>query len=309
MSKGIIEKITGILQPQTPRWACELTSKHLIVAGLGKHRDRIEGRLVHELPEGSVVGSLNDPNIRNLEAARSGLEDALRQAGFRGSEIAVVVPDEAARIAFLTAENLSKDPEERRAFIRWKLKKTVPFDVDSAQVAFRLLGSHHVNGGSSGKMDAGADMLVTLSPRSIVEEYESLFESLELHAGSVLPSTLAALNLFRPPVGDSLFVKIAPDCITTSIFQQRRAQFYRRVTDVSLYNAVYPTVLYYQDKLGGSALEQLFVCGYDSDSRSSIADLEDKMGLHAQRLEPRGVEDIFKPALGAVHLAQPEGVL
>ena len=59
--------------------------------------------------------------------------------------------------------------------------------------------------------------------------------------------------------------------------------------------------MYYQDKLGGKALEQLIVCGYDADIRSSIADLQDKLGLPAQRLEPKNVEDIFKPALGGVH--------
>ena len=305
MSKGILEQIKEVIQPQVPLWACELTSKHLIVAGVSKGRNRVEGRWTQELPQGSVLGSLADPNIVNPGAVRAGLNEALRHAGVKGSEITVVVPDEAARIAFLTAENLSKDLEERRAFIRWKLKKTVPFDVDSAQVAFRLLGPHHASDELSSK-DAGEDILVALSPRSVIEEYERLFESAELHAGFVLPSTLAALNLFNPPAADSLFVKLAADCVTTSVFQQRRMQFCRRVTDMSLYDAVYQTVLYYQDKLGGNQFQQLFVCEYDSDSGSSVSELEEKLGLRAQRLGPKNIDDILKPALGAVHLAQTE---
>ena len=116
-----------------------------------------------------------------------------------------------------------------------------------------------------------------------------------------MPSTLAALNLFIPPPADSLFLKIAPACITTSVFQQGRMQFYRRVVDVSAYEAVYSTLMYYEDKLGGNALGQLVVCGYDTDVRGSMQELQEKLGLRPDRLEPIAMEDIFKPALGGVH--------
>jgi hypothetical protein len=142
---------------------------------------------------------------------------------------------------------------------------------------------------------------VTLSPRTVIEEYENIFDSMDIHAGLVLPSTLAALNLFVPPPADSLFLKIAPGCMTTTIFQHARMQFYRRVVDASAYEAVYPTVMYYQDKLGGKTLQQVVVCGYDSDMRDSIAELQEKLGVIPQRLEPKPVDDIFKPALGGVH--------
>ena len=118
-----------------------------------------------------------------------------------------------------------------------------------------------------------------------------------------MPSTLATLNLLGTPSDDTLFLKIAPACMTTTIFRHGRIQFYRRVIDMSLYDAVYPTVMYYQDKLGGKTLERLVVCGYDSDIRASTAELQEKLGLVPQRLEPREIDDIFKPVLGGVHCA------
>src|SRR5262249_45540856 len=154
---------------------------------------------------------------------------------------------------------------------RWKLKKSILFDVDSAQVAYRVLGPHR--GGP------GVDMLVVLSPKSVVQEYEAIFEPMGIYAGVVLPSTFAALNLLLVPAGDSLFVKVAPDCVTTTVFQNQRAQFYRRVTDVSVYDAVYPTVLYYQDKLGGTAFQSLYICGYNEDLRRSLEEIREKIGL------------------------------
>jgi hypothetical protein len=80
------------------------------------------------------------------------------------------------------------------------------------------------------------------------------------------------------------------------------------VTDLSLYDAIYPTVLYYQDKLGGQAFERLSVCGYDANLQPSLDEVQEKLGLTPQRMEPKSVEDIYKPALGAVHL-RPEAVV
>ena len=293
MSKGLAEKIGDVFKPQVPLWACELTSRHIIVAGVDRSRRGIRATAASELPAGVVSTSYSEANIRNSESVQSSVKQLLTQAGFSGSEIVLVVPDDTSRIAFLTAEKHSKDPDEQRTFIRWKLKKTIPFEVDSAQIAFRVVGPQ--SGG------AGVDILVALSPRAVVEEYENLFDSLDIHAGMVVPSTLATLNLFHAPAGDSLFLKIASDCVTTTVFKDQRMQFYRRVTEASLYDASYPTVLYYQDKLGGTGLQHLFVCGYDRDIRPALFELRDKLGLAPQPIGPANVDDIFKPALGGVH--------
>jgi len=289
LSKGLLDSVVEVFKPQVPLWACELTSKHIIVAGVHSRRNRINGKWAFEMPAGTT-----------LATARPAVQEVFNQVGFKGSEVVVVVPDETARIAFLTVEKPSKNPEEQKTFIRWKMKKTVPFDVDTAQVAYRVLGSH---GGG-----AAVDIVVALSPRSVIHEYEALFDSMDIHAGMILPSTLAALNLFPPPTGDMLFVKVAPDCITTTIFKDRRVQFYRRLTDLGLYDAVYPTVMYYQDKLSGKSLEHMVVCNYDSDLRAPLEEIQEKLGLATERLEPRSVEDVYKPVLGAIHL-KSEGLL
>jgi len=294
LSKGLLETITEFFEPQAPSWACEVTSRHVIIAGVNARRNRITDKSTATLNQPLALPSQGGKGAEIADTAGQVVRKLLSEVGFKGSEIAVVVPDETARIAFLTAENLSKNPEEQRTFIRWKLKKSIPFDVDSAQVAYRIQGTHP--GGT------GVDIVVALSPRSIVQEYEKLFDALDIHVGILLPSTLATLNLFSPPVGDTLFVKVAPDCVTTTVFQSGRVQFYRRVSDLSLYDAVYPTVLYYQDKLGGKALERMYVCGYDSDLASSVDEVQDKLGLLAYRIGPKSVEDIYKPALGAIHL-------
>jgi type IV pilus assembly protein PilM len=105
--------------------------------------------------------------------------------------MSVVIPDESSRIAFVTVESLAGKAQDREAFIRWKLKKSVPFDVDTAQLAYQVLGPHE---GPEGK---GFDVIVALSPRAIVQEYEDLLEKLDIHAGYIVPSGVAVMDLHR----------------------------------------------------------------------------------------------------------------
>jgi type IV pilus assembly protein PilM len=280
-------------------WACEFTERHIVVAGVDSSRKRIAGSIAAALPGETIAGSLSERNLLNSDAALDIVRNALKEAGARGFEISVVIPDESSRIAFLTVDSLSGSKQDRETFIRWKLKKSVPFDVDSAQIAYQVLGPHR---GPEGK---GIDIVVALSPRSIIQEYEELLDRLDLHAGYVVPSTLAAMNLYPATSGageDVLFVKIAPDSITTTVFQYNRPRFYRRVGRIPVYDAVYPTMMYYQDKLAGTTLASAMVCGYDKDPQAEIAELQDKLGVPVRRMEPKTIDDIYKPALGAVDL-------
>ncbi len=286
MSKALTESVQQLFRPQQPLWACEFTSRHVIVAGVDGKRRRIQGRTAADIPGGIT--------IHQEELLRPLVQESLRAASFKGSEIALVIPDEAARIAFMTTETLPRTFEEQQTFLRWKLKKTVPFDVDDAQIGFRLLGD---------RKESGYDVVVAMSPRDIIERYENLMDQLGIQAGFVIPSTLAALNLLNVPLDDTLFVKIAPDCITTTVFMSKRMKFYRRVADLGLYESVYPTILYYQDKLGGTSLKGIIVCSDTYDGRAAIEELQERTGIPAQQFEPRNVDDIYKPALGAVHLS------
>jgi len=257
------------------------------------------GSVAAPLPTDTIGGSLSERNLLNSTTALDITRDALKEAGARGFEISVVIPDDSSRIAFLTAESLTGTIQDRESFVRWKLKKSVPFDVDAAQIAYQVLGPHV---GPDGK---GIDIVVALSPKSIVQEYEELLDRLDLHAGYVIPSTLAAMNLYPdsgPVQEDVLFVKIGSDSITTTVFQNHRPRFYRRVGRIPVYDAVYPTMMYYQDKLGGTTLASAIVCGYNKDPHAEITELQDKLGVPVRRLEPKTIDDIYKPALGAVNL-------
>jgi len=264
------------------------------MAGVSSSRKKIAAKGVSSLSPNAVAGSLLEKNIVDHDAVFEYLKELIGETGFKGHEIGVVIPDDSARISFITTETLPGSEAERTAFIRWKLKKTVPFDIDSAQIAYNIMGTRPAGD------DKGTDLLVTLSPRSVVEEYELLMDALGFEAGFVIPSTLAALNLFAVPAGDVLFLKLAPGCIATTIFRNGQAEFYRKVAETPLFDAIYPTLMYYQDKMNGAGLAGVTVCGYDRDLESELSELQDRLNVPVQTLGPRGYDDIYKPVLGAV---------
>jgi hypothetical protein len=299
----VLEPIKRLLRSPRPQWACEFTSAHVVVAGVDAGRRRVAGKAAVSLGPESLAASLSERNLVRADAVEDAMRQALHGAGARGFEICAVIPDEAARIAFLTTESPPSKPAECEAFVRWKLKKSVPFDADTAQLAYRILGP------AAG--DArGVDMMVALSPRAVVREYEDLLERLGFHAGYVVPSTLAAGSLVRAvaPGEDALLVKLCSDGITTTVFQNRHPRFFRRVGAMPAFDAVYPTLMYYQDKLGGRAFAHVWVCGYDREPHAEIEELRDKLGVAVKRMDPHNVEDLYKPALGALDYAWADSI-
>jgi len=136
-----------------------------------------------------------------------------------------------------------------------------------------------------------------------MREYDNLFELARHSRGDGPAVHVAVMNLVHAPAGDSLFLKVAPDCVTTSVFSRSaHPVFIAALTGRIVVRRRLPTVMYYQDKLGGSGLQHLFVCWLQSDIGRQLAELHEKLGVSPQRIEPLGVDDIFS-STGSVHLA------
>ena len=273
-----------------PRWACELTSSHVIVVETSPDRQHVVSQAAVPLPLGALTGDLKAANILDQAVVQDAIKRALSAAGFSGSELALVVPDDAVRITILQVDSLPSKHTERQEYFRWKLRKSVPFNVESARVAYQELGRNGT-----------VELLVALMPLAVTEGYERMMESIGLHAGILSPSTSAALNLIDSSEGDILFVKVSPQSVTTSILVDGRLRFYRKLPSQSVYDAVYPTYMYYQDKLEGQGPRDLVLCGRPTNSEEE-REVADKLAVPVRRLHSSELDDLYKPALGALQL-------
>lgn len=280
--------LNGLFGPDIPVWACELTSEHAVVVRASDNRRTVRSGASGSIAPGALVPGLKGRNVVETSAVRSAVSKALEETGFFGSEIVLVVPDDVVRVALVDVESFPSGAEEQLAFVRWKFRKNVPFDVASARVTWEKV-----------EMNGAIRLLAALAPEPLIRQYEEIVESFGLHAGRVLPSTLGALGLLPDSGGDVLFLKKSDTAITTSVLSEGRMRFYRRLPIQPLYEAAYPTFVYYQDKLGGGGLERVVVCGSEVDP-NELAELEQGLNSRTETLLPVEASDVYKPALGAL---------
>src|SRR6266550_4709286 len=101
-------------------------------------------------------------------------------------------------VAVLDFDHFPKDPKEQSSLIRFRLKRSVPFDVESAAM------SYYAQSPAGGKLD----VVVVMTPLEIVSRYEAPFRTAGLNPGLVTTSSLAVLEL-APETGLSVVAKLS----------------------------------------------------------------------------------------------------
>ena len=195
---GLNQKITR------PRLACEITLDS-VIAARASDNSPVEVFTSRRLNPGVIAPGLNIPNVLDAEGLRLSLSSALSAVVGKSRDVIVVLPDVAIRMMLLDFEALPTKAEEIAPVIRFRLKKSLPFDVDQAALSYEMIRTN-------GTIRAVA----AVSPREIIEEYEKAFRAAGYEPGVVLPSSFAALGLVdgeRP----TLVLKVDPLNITITV--------------------------------------------------------------------------------------------
>jgi type IV pilus assembly protein PilM len=239
-----------------PRLACEITVDGVIAARAAEKTAELEMFTSRKLQTGALTPSLSGTNIHNRQALRTAISGALGAVSGRSRDVIAIVPDAAIRVLLLDFDSLPAKSEEIDAVIRFRLKKSLPFEVEHAAVSYDI------------KRDNGTVSAVTaVSPRAVIEEYESAFRDAGYQPGVVLPSSLAVLGLVegqRP----TLVLKVDPINITISAAQNQELRLIRTlenphgaaVTAHELAEAVLPSLVFFEDTFG-ERVERIFVGG------------------------------------------------
>jgi type IV pilus assembly protein PilM len=231
-----------------PSLVVEIAAEHVAAARWGKRRGQLDGVAVETLPSGAVMPSTVETNITQPDAVRSALRRVFTRIPDRGAPIALLVPDLAVRVFILPFDNLSRKPEDALPLLRWRLKKSVPFDVDETVVSWNRQDGR----------DGNLEVVIAVARQQIVREYEQIVESLGGHAGVVLGSTLATLPLLEER-GSTLLVRLCGKMLTTVVTNGPNLCVYRSsempaeaklLEPQAMLDEVFPAVAYYQDTWG-----------------------------------------------------------
>jgi type IV pilus assembly protein PilM len=261
-----------------PRLACEIAADRVLVGRLAEDRRSLEVCAARELAPGSVVPDLVEGNLRQREAVKEAVAAALRSVAPRSHDVIAVVPDAAVRVVLLEFDTLPADTEEAVSVVRFRLKKSLPFDVDKARVSYH-----------SQKTNDGVRVVAAVALASVVEDYEAAVREAGFSPGVVLPSMLAALGAAegqRP----TLIVKVDSRTTSIAILNADQLQLFRTlentrgvtVTGDQLAEDVYPSVVFFQDTYHLN-IEKIFVAGI-SDTAGAAPALRAQTGAEVLEL-------------------------
>lgn len=259
-----------------PRLACEIASDRVLAGRLSD--SSVVDCAAYDLAPGLVTPDLTETNIHDRNAVYRAIHDALDSLSGRSTDVVAVLPDSAVRIVLLDFESLPNKRDEAEAVVRFRLKKSLPFDVDKAKV------SYHAERSTSGMR-----VIAAVALNSIVEEYESLFRDAGYNPGVVMPSTLSALGATsgeRP----TLVLKVDSRTTSLAILAQRQLLLFRAmenpsgtaITGEKLAEDVYPSVVFFQDTYNLN-IDQILVTGLPQ-ARQAAPALQAQTGAEVQEL-------------------------
>jgi type IV pilus assembly protein PilM len=250
---GARAKATG-----RPRLACEISAARVVAARLAEAGDAVEMHTTRSLPTGAVKPSLTESNVLDPAALRSAIGEALDALSGRSRDVIAVLPDASVRIVMLDFDSLPQKADEALGVVRFRLRKTLPFDVDRAVVSYNAQPSAD-----------SIKVVAAVALASVLEEYERAFVDSGFLPGVLLPSTLASLGNVEGGEA-TLVVKVSEDSTTVAIVDGDQLRLFRSLERrqangdaAAIVEDVYPSLVFFQDTYS-SSIERVLVAGQTS---------------------------------------------
>ena len=287
-----------------PMLACEICSDRVIAARANDGGEFVEIHTSRALPAGLLTPSLTGNNINDPDLLSAVLADALGALSGRFRDIVAVLPDPVVRVVLLDFDALPDSQEEAVSILRFRLRKSLPFDVEKAVISYHAYPSPE-----------GLKVVAAVALASVVEEYESVFARAGYAPGVVTPSSLASLGVVdasRP----TLVIKTSDSMTTLAIVDAQTLRLFRSLDHAvsggmepgRLVEDIHPSMVFFQDNFG-SEVERVLVGGNISVSEIAPA-LQANFSVPIEELVPaRYVGGGLSGEVSAASLAGVAGAL
>lgn len=235
-----------VVEPWYPASAVGLERGAVSIVHLDRGRGnsfRIRNAATFNIGESLIQPSFEDVNISNPAQ----LADVLRQLAttvglMRQKRWSIALPQGSARTLVLTMEQPAQGAELQEV-LNWKMERGFGAALDDLSIARERL-----------QKDAqGRDRYLTIAvKRTVLSEYERVFESLGWRAGLILPRHIGESQwlIRNGAVGDSLLLSRSENGFTAVIFRGKQPLIVRTVscTPEEGEDELYRLLLFYRDR-------------------------------------------------------------
>jgi type IV pilus assembly protein PilM len=266
-----------LIQDPPPDYFFELSE-----AGIAYVRPGMAAPSFEPLEPGVIVPSPVADNVLMADA----LADKVRaltgaSAGRKRGRAVLILPDFCARVAVLEFDAFPTDPKEQHSLVRFRMKRSVPFDVESAVISFFPQSA-------KGK---GTETVVVAAALEIVSRYEAPFRAAGLHPGIVTTSGIAMLELERRPE-ITVIARMSGRVMTVVVQHSGIVKLVRTVelTDTTreeIIGVLFPTLAFVEDQYQDKPARVLFcgmgeVDGWEAELGVPVEILHSRFGTPSQ---------------------------
>jgi type IV pilus assembly protein PilM len=268
--------LTTLFKDPPPAFAFELSEDGIAYAQRGAAEQHSFKRF--DVPV-LKVSPVHD-NVQNADALKATIDTIVPQDG-KKRRAALILPDYCGRVAVLDFNSFPAAPEEQLALVRFRMKKSVPFDVDTAVVAY--YPQPRVGKGN-------IDVVVAVMAREIVTRYEAPFRAAALQPGDVTTSSLAMLNSVQPD-GLTMVAKLCGRTLSAMVLDGSTLKLFRCVemedtSRTEIEAVLHPTFVYIEDELHRT-LGRLLLCGFGSDGPALAQEWQSQWNAKVELLRSR----------------------
>lgn len=284
--------LSALTQPNYPKAALGLERESLTALALrkeGRGQFGIKQAATVELPENLLNPSFLERNISSASTLSVLLDEVLINAGLQGNKRwSVSLPSATARTAILTLENEPASKQELEEILDWKSEQV--FGAGSGEMR---ISRQKITSDREGK----ARYFATAVKLSVIDEYETLFESKGWQCGLVLPRAVSESNWLvnSNKNSDSLLISLQNDGFTALLMRDEEPSVVRSVTcdESERDDEIYRLLMFYKDRLATGTednhLQKLLIIG--------------------KKFIPEKIKEISNDALGkSLDILKPEDV-
>lgn len=257
--------------------------------GQGRGSFSIRQAATVDLPSGLLRPNFLEKNINDSFEFSTCLREAAESAGLLSQKRwSVALPSSTARTAIIVLDSEPASKQEAEEILDWKAEQNF-----GAPAAALRLAMEKISPEASGR----SRYFATAVMLSVIDEYETQFESLGWKAGLILPRAVGEANWLtdKGDRTDSLLISETNDGFTGLLLRGGEPAVVRSVTCSlgEMDDEIFRLLMFYNDRFGSeqgnSLLQKLLVVGKD--------------------LVPARVQTIASEALGRVlNVLSPEDV-
>jgi len=304
--------LSGLIQPNFPQSAIGIEKDKLTMLSLrkeGRGQFGLRQAASVEVPVGLVEPSFLERNIRNAGEFRYLLEEAAAAAGLLNqTRWSVALPSNTGRSAILTLDSVPSSKQELDEILDWKAEHSFGAPARDLRISMQKIAPDR---------DGKARYFATAVKLIVIDEFETIFESMGWKAGLILPRAVCESNWLynRTTFADSLLLSAQNDGFTALLLRGGEPRVVRSVTctPTEIDDEIYRLLMFYNDRFAtaeiGGVLDGLLVIGKTIVSDRIARISKDALGRAVGVFRPEDVGMQIPPGgLSFDDVAAPAGL-